>query len=93
MLTMSIAEARAEFSGLLKKVQMGESVTIVNGRRRVPIAVVVPFDVEGVEMPEKRPVGLLEHWNFWMDEDYKLTEEELFGDKFQEYTQETQGKK
>jgi len=90
---MSIAEARAEFSGLLKKVQMGESVTIVNGRRRVPIAVVVPFDVEGVEMPEKRPVGLLKHWNFWMDEDYKLTEEELFGDKFQEYTQETQGKK
>jgi prevent-host-death family protein len=43
MITATIHEAKTNFSALLKRASEGEEVIIVIGRRRVPIARLVPF--------------------------------------------------
>jgi prevent-host-death family protein len=77
MLTLAIAEARAQFSQVLKQVQAGEEVAIASGKRREPIAVIIPFPVWEEKKEKKRKLGTLEHWNVTISEDWKMTTEEF----------------
>jgi len=80
MLTLAIAEARAQFSSMLERVQAGENVTITKGRKGEPIAVVIPFDMWDGKRPKrlkKRKAGTLAHWNVDVPFE-KLKPEDLF---------------
>ncbi|MCL2680522.1 MAG: type II toxin-antitoxin system prevent-host-death family antitoxin [Coriobacteriia bacterium] len=78
MLTLAIAEARAQFSSVLTRVQAGEEVTITRGKQGEPIAVVIPFETWEKKRPKKRKLGTLAHWNVDVEVP-KMSEAELLG--------------
>ena len=79
MLTLPIAEARAQFSQVLKQVQTGEEIAISSGQKREPIAVIVPFRAWDIKKRKKRVAGTLSHWNVTISDDWKMTPEEFLG--------------
>jgi len=78
MKTLPVGELKAQFSEVLEKVQLGESFGILYGKKKKPIAMIVPF-VE-TKIKKERKLGLLEgKVNIRFSEDYKMSEEELLG--------------
>ncbi|HBT94598.1 MAG TPA: prevent-host-death protein [Coriobacteriia bacterium] len=53
---MTVGELKANFSTVLDKVQAGETVEVLFGQARKPVAKIVPVSAG---LPEKRPLGLL----------------------------------
>ncbi|MCL2402635.1 MAG: type II toxin-antitoxin system prevent-host-death family antitoxin [Coriobacteriia bacterium] len=78
MLSLAIAEARAQFSSVLERVQSGEEVKITKGKKNEPIAVVIPYEAWMKTKPKKRKMGMLEHWNVDVEVP-KMSYEELMG--------------
>jgi len=76
---MTIAEARADFSSVIERVLAGEKITVTKGKKRIPLVTVIPFDIEGVGIPKKRPLGLLSHWDIGVADDWKMSTEEFLG--------------
>ena len=76
MKTVAVGELKAQFSEILDKVQLGESFGILYGKKKRPVAMIVPFTEE---KPKKtRKLGLLEGTvNITFARDFKMTEEEL----------------
>lgn len=77
MLNISSADAKNNFSDVLKQVQNGETFVIEYGRKHKKIAKIIPY-----EKPKKTnegiKIGLYKgKFDFELDEDYRLTEEEL----------------
>jgi len=76
MKTVAVGELKAQFSEILRKVQLGESFGILYGKKKHPVAMLAPFIEEKPKKP--RELGLLEgKVNVVFADDFKMTEEEL----------------
>ena len=77
MLTIPVAELKAQFSKVLAAVRAGERVGVLYGESREPVAMIVPY--ESVVLPE-RDVGFLDgRVRIVFMDDFDVTEEELLG--------------
>lgn len=78
MKTLPVGELKAQFSEVLEKVKSGESFGILYGKKKKPIAMIVPYK-DSVEKKERK-IGLLEgKVNIKFADEFKMTEEELLG--------------
>ena len=79
MKSLPVGEIKAQFSEVLEKVQQGESFEVVYGKKKKPVARIVPINSDGSE-PEnkKRKLGILEgKARVIFADDFKMTEEEF----------------
>ena len=73
---MSVGEIKAQFSEILEKVKHGESFGIIYGRKKKPIAMIVPYLENNPK--KERTIGLLDRKvNIEFSDDYKISEEEF----------------
>jgi antitoxin (DNA-binding transcriptional repressor) of toxin-antitoxin stability system len=80
MKTMPVGELKAQFSEVLEKVKQGESFGILYGRKKKPIAMIVPYTEK--KKKKERSIGLLDgKIDIKISEDFQMTEEELLGIK------------
>jgi len=78
MKTMPVGELKAQFSEVLEMVQNGESFGILYGKKKKPIAMIVPYPEQGKN--KERKLGLLEgKATAVFAEDFSMSEEELLG--------------
>ena len=78
MKALPVGEIKAQFSEVLEKVRQGESIGILYGKKKRPVAMIVPY-VETEKKPERR-IGLLDgKTQIRFADDFKITEEELLG--------------
>jgi len=78
MKTMPVGELKAQFSEVLEKVKQGESFGILYGRKKKPIAMIVPYTEKKTK--KERIIGLLDgKIDIKISEDFQMTEEELLG--------------
>lgn len=76
MKTLSVAEARTNFSALLKEVELGNEIGIAFGRKKETIAVIVP--IEEYKKIKTRKLGTLEgKVKVEFSENWSITEEEF----------------
>ncbi len=76
MKSLPVGELKAQFSEVLEKVQQGESFEILYGKKKTPVARIVP--INGGEPKKKRKLGILEgKVKFKFAKNYKMTDEEL----------------
>ena len=77
MITIPVAELKAQFSKVLAAVRAGERIGILYGKSNEPVAMIVPY-----EPPDllEREVGLLDgKVRVEFMDDFDMTEEELLG--------------
>ncbi|MDA0836235.1 MAG: type II toxin-antitoxin system Phd/YefM family antitoxin [Planctomycetota bacterium] len=78
MKSLPVGEFKANFSSVIKEVQGGEPVTITYGKKKDKLAVLVPY--EKYVKQRRRNLGLLVgKATFKINEDWKMSEEELLG--------------
>jgi antitoxin (DNA-binding transcriptional repressor) of toxin-antitoxin stability system len=76
MKTLPVAEVRTHFSSLLKEVESGQEIGISFGRKKLPIAVIVPIGEYLKTRPRK--LGTLEgKVTVEFKDDWAITDEEL----------------
>ena len=77
MITMPVAELKAQFSKVLAAVRAGERVGVLYGKAKEPVAMIVPY--EPAALPD-RDVGFLDgKVRIEFMDDFDMTEEELLG--------------
>ncbi len=78
MKTLPVGELKAHFSEVLELVKKGESFGILYGRKKKPVAMIVPYvDKKG---NKEREIGYLEgKVTIKFRDDFGMTEEELLG--------------
>ena len=73
---LTVAEIKAHFSDVLVRVKNGESVKILYGKSKQPIAMIVPIR----NMDSTRQIGVLDgKATFIINGDGKISEEEFLG--------------
>jgi antitoxin (DNA-binding transcriptional repressor) of toxin-antitoxin stability system len=78
MKTLPVGELKAQFSEILEKVQKGESFGILYGKKKKPVAMLIPF--KAMELKKERKLGILEgKVKIKFAKDFKMTEEEFVG--------------
>ncbi len=78
MQTLPVGEIKAQFSEVLERVKQGESFGILYGKKKKPVAMIVPYTDS--EKPKERKLGVLDgKVNVTFAEDFKMTEEEFLG--------------
>ena len=78
MKTLPVGELKAQFSEVLEKVKMGESFGILYGKKKKPVAMIVPFSDQ--EEKKERKIGILDgKVKIKFSEDFRITEEEFLG--------------
>jgi len=78
MKTMPVGELKAQFSEVLEMVQNGESFGILYGKKKKPIAMIVPYQEK--DKSKERKLGILEgKATAVFAEDFSMSEEELLG--------------
>lgn len=79
MKSLPVGEIKAQFSEVLEKVQQGESFEIVYGKKKKPVARIVPINGNGSESKKKkRKLGILDgKMKVVFSDDFKMTEEEF----------------
>jgi len=75
MKTLPVGELKAKFSEILDNIKSGEEVVITYGKKRESIAVIIPYDK--FKKKNKIKIGLLKDRKMKINDDYKMTEEEL----------------
>lgn len=76
MKSLPVGEIKAQFSEVLEKVKQGESFGILYGKKKKPVAMIVPY----TEDKEERKIGILDgRIKIKFADDFKMTEEELLG--------------
>ena len=76
MKALPVGKLKAQFSEVLEKVKSGESFGILYGKKKKPIAMIVPYK-DPAEKKERK-IGLLEgKVNIQFSDDFKMSEEEL----------------
>lgn len=74
MKSLSVGEIKAQFSEVLEKVKRGESIGILFGKKKKPVAMIVPY----TEGKEERKIGILDgRIKIKFADDFKMTEEEF----------------
>jgi antitoxin (DNA-binding transcriptional repressor) of toxin-antitoxin stability system len=75
---MPVGELKAKFSEVLEKVKQGESFGILYGRKKKPIAMIVPYAEN--RKKKERKIGLLDgKIEIKMSDNFQMTEEEFLG--------------
>lgn len=78
MKSLPVGELKAQFSEVLEKVQQGESIGILYGKKKTPVARIVPMEKPKKRRPRK--FGILEgKASVVFADDFKITDEELLG--------------
>jgi antitoxin (DNA-binding transcriptional repressor) of toxin-antitoxin stability system len=78
MKTLPVGELKAQFSEVLELVKNGESFGILYGKKKKPIAMIVPYTDK--KPKKERSLGILEgKVDITFREDFAMTEEELLG--------------
>jgi len=76
MKTLPVGEIKAQFSEVLEKVRQGESFGILYGKKKRPVAMIVPYVEAGKKA--KRQLGILDgKTEFKFADDFKISEEEF----------------
>ena len=76
MKSLPVGEFKAQFSEVLEQVQQGESIEIVFGKKKTPVARIVP--INGSNPKKKRRLGILEgKVKFKFAKNFKMTDEDL----------------
>lgn len=76
MKTVPVGELKAQFSEVLEKVKQGESFGIVYGKKKKPVAMIVPYTDSSIK--KERKIGLLDgKVHITISENFKMTEEEF----------------
>ena len=76
MKSLPVSEFKANVSDLLDEVQHGETIEIVDGKKKKPVARLVP--VNGSKTKKKRKLGLLEgKVKYIFADNFKMTEQEF----------------
>ena len=77
MKSLPVGELKAQFSEVLEEVQKGETFEIVFGRKKKPVARIVPIS-DAKSKKRKRKIGILDgKMNVVFADDFKMTEEEF----------------
>lgn len=77
MKSLPVGELKAQFSEVLEKVRQGESFEIVYGKKKKPVARLMPIEAKP---KKKRKIGILDgKVEFKFSPDFKMTEEEFLG--------------
>jgi antitoxin (DNA-binding transcriptional repressor) of toxin-antitoxin stability system len=77
MQAINVGELKANFSEVLKKVQAGEEIAILYGKRKKIVAKLVP---EIYQKKSRRKIGIWDKkGKVKFHTDFKMTEEELLG--------------
>ena len=77
MKTMAVGELKTHFSEVLEKVKQGETVGILYGRAKKPVAMIVPYQEE---KKGKRKIGIMDgKAAVTITGDGKISEEEFLG--------------
>ena len=75
MKSLPVGEFKAHFSEVLEKVQQGESIGVLYGKNKKPVAKLVPMNEP---KKKKRKLGILEgKVKFKFAKNFKMTDEEL----------------
>jgi antitoxin (DNA-binding transcriptional repressor) of toxin-antitoxin stability system len=78
MKSLPVGEFKAQFSEVLELVQQGESVGVLYGKNKKPVAKLVPMDYSKSNKNGKRKLGLLAgRMKVVFAPDFKMTEEEF----------------
>jgi len=78
MKTMPVGEIKAQFSEVLEKVKQGESFGILYGKKKKPVAMIVPY-IDS-ELKQERRLGILDgKATITFSDDFKITEAEFLG--------------
>ncbi len=78
MKTLAVGELKARFSEVLERVKSGESYGILYGKKKKPVAMIVPFS--DPDDKTEREIGILEgKVKITFADDFKMTEEEFLG--------------
>ena len=75
MKTLPVGEFKTHFSEIIDDVKSGEEIIITYGRKKENIAVVVPYSI--YKKKNKIKLGLLKDIKIKINDDFKMTEEEL----------------
>jgi len=76
MTEMPIAEAKARFSDVLRRVLAGDDVIVTRGIKREPIAAII--SIEAYRASTARTLGALTHWGpIVFHDEWHMTDEEL----------------
>lgn len=76
MKSLPVGEFKAQFSEVLEKVQQGESFEILYGKKKTPVARIVP--IKGSKPKKKRKIGILDgKMTVVFADDFKMTEDEF----------------
>ncbi|MBP9664690.1 MAG: hypothetical protein KBD94_08710 [Pyrinomonadaceae bacterium] len=76
MKSLPVGEFKAQFSEVLELIRKGESVGVLYGKGRTPLAKLVPMNGSGSK--RKRKLGILEgKVKFKFAKNFKMTDEEL----------------
>lgn len=76
MKSLPVGELKANFSEVLEEVQNGETIEIVYGKKKKPVARIVP--INEAKPKGKRRLGLLAgKMKVVFADDFKMTDEEL----------------
>ncbi len=78
MKSLPVGEFKAQFSEVLELIQQGESVGVLYGKSKKPVAKLVPMNDAKSTKKGKRKLGLLEgKMKVVFAPDFKMTEEEF----------------
>ncbi len=76
MNALPVAELKAQFSEVLEKVKHGASFGILYGRKKAPVAMIIPYPHR--KKKSNRKLGVLDgKVNIQFSDDFKMTEEDL----------------
>lgn len=74
---MTVGELKAHFSAVLEEVQQGETIEIIYGRAKKPVALITPIPRD---QKKERVLGLLREMGpLYIADDFRMSDEELFG--------------
>jgi len=76
MKTLPVGELKAQFSEVLEKVRKGEKFGIIYGKKKKPVAMIVPY-VENGKKKERKLWNLGWKCTIRFADDFKMTEEEF----------------
>ena len=78
MKTLPVGEVKAQLTEILDKVKQGESFGILYGKKKRPIAMIVPY--LDTEKKKERKIGILDgKVKVTFADNFKMTEEEFLG--------------
>lgn len=79
MKTIQVGEFKAKLSEILEQVSKGEEYVVSFGRKKINLAVLIPF--RNYKKMRKRKVGLYNgKVKYSLSDDFKITPEEFLGD-------------